>query len=131
MFLHLSVILFREGGSLSGGLCPGGSLFRGVSVQGGFCVREFCVHGGLRPGGLCVRGVSVQEGSLSRRGLCPGGVSVQEGSLSMGSLSRWGSVQVGFCVQGVPVRESPTDIQLLAGGTHPTVMHSCLVNFSR
>ena len=45
MFLHLSVILFTgvavsvHGGSLSGGLCPGRSLSKGVSVQGGLSVR--------------------------------------------------------------------------------------------
>ena len=57
----LSVSAFTTGGSLSGGLClargslsrglcPGGSLSRGVSVQGGLC-----------PGGLCL-GVFVWEG---------------------------------------------------------------------
>ena len=40
MFLHVSVILFT-GGGLSfclGGLCPGGSLSGGVSVQGDLCL---------------------------------------------------------------------------------------------
>ena len=53
-----------------GGLCLGGSLSRGFSVQEGLCPggslsRGLC-SGGLYPGGLCPRG------SLSRRGLCHG-----------------------------------------------------------
>ena len=47
-----------------GGLCPEGSLSRGISVQGDFCL------GGLCPGGLC-------RGGLCLGDLCP------EGSLSM------------------------------------------------
>ena len=62
MFLHLSVILFMgeslsKGGLCQEGFCPrGGSLFRGVSVQGGLC-----------PGGSLSRGFSAQRGSLSGR----------------------------------------------------------------
>ena len=48
------------------GLCSGG-----VSVQGGFCPRGLC------RGGPLSRGVSVQEGSLCPGGLCPRGASVQ------------------------------------------------------
>ena len=58
-------------GSPSGGLCPGVSLSRGVSVQGGLCLGGVG-PGGLCPGGLCVGRVSVQGG------LCPGGVCVRE-----------------------------------------------------
>ena len=53
---------FCPGGSLSGGggisvsvqggICLGGSLSRGVSVQGGLCPVSLC-PGGLCPGGLC------------------------------------------------------------------------------
>ena len=93
MFLHVSVILFvgvggfsvpacttghmtsRCGslsrGSLSQGLCPGGSLSRGVSVQEDLCL------------GVSIQGVSVQRGSLSRgslyRGVSVQGVSVVGG----------------------------------------------------
>ena len=61
-----------------GGLCWGGSLSRGLSVQEG-----------LRPGGLCPR-VSVQ-GSLYPWGSLSKGVSVQEGSLSWRHPVRWKS----------------------------------------
>ena len=86
------------GVSIQEGLHPGGSLSRGVSVQGR---------------GLCPAGVfSVQgEGSLSRgRGLCPGGgISVQgRGSLSRGG----GSVQRGLC---------PGGVGLCPGGRDPPV----------
>ena len=46
MFLHLSVILITGGGFAPGGLCLGGSLSGGVSIQvgspsgGGVSVRE-------------------------------------------------------------------------------------------
>ena len=86
MFLHVSVILF------TGGLCPGESLSRGVSVRG-----------------VSVQGFSVQGESTSRgvsvRGLCPGG------SLSRGSLSRGVSFQGDLC-QGDPlwIRQTPVKI---------------------
>ena len=67
MFLHVSVILFIEGG-LS--LCPGGCPSR--AVLGGSLSQE-----GLCPGGVSVQGVSVQGGFL-----CPGGSLSREGSLS-------------------------------------------------
>ena len=54
MFLHLSVILFTGGFSVQGGLCPGVSLFRGVSVWGGSLSR------GSLSRRVSVRGVSVQ-----------------------------------------------------------------------
>ena len=91
MFLHLCVILFTGGESLS----------RGVSVRGVSMSRGF-LPGGLYPGGLCPRAVYVEEASLSMGvsvngevsssvhggrglgGLCPGGVSVQGVSLSRG-----------------------------------------------
>ena len=75
MFLHLSVILFTGnvsfaeslcpgGGICPVGLCPEGSLSRGISVQWGLCPE-----GSLSNGSLCslsspvsVQGVSVQEG---------------------------------------------------------------------
>ena len=60
------------------GLFPGGSPFRGFSVQRA-SVQWVSVQGGLCPGGLCP-GVSVQWG------LCP------RGSLSRGSLSSGVSV---------------------------------------
>ena len=72
MFLHLSVILFTRGGSLSRGVFVQGSLSKRVSVQGGLCP-----------------GVSIQAG------LCPGG-SVSEGGLCAGwwvFLCRGGSVR--------------------------------------
>ena len=56
-----------------GGLCPGGSLPRGL------CLGGSLVQVGLCPGGLCM-GVSLQGESLSKGGLCLGvsvwGVSV-------------------------------------------------------
>ena len=73
MFLHLCVILFTGGESLS----------RGVSVQGGLCPRGSLSGGCLCPGGLCPGG------------LCPRGVYVEEGSLSMGV-----SVHVDLCQWG-------------------------------
>ena len=100
--LSLSRGVLFPAGSLSGGLCPGGSLsggslsrrvsVQGVSVQGGLCPGGVSVQGGLSPeGGSLSGGVSVQgdlspEGGLCLGGLCPGGVSVQErgGSLSGG-----------------------------------------------
>ena len=52
-------------GSLSGGLCPGEPLSRGVSLQSGLCLGGLC-PGGLCPGNLCtgdsVQGVYVGDG---------------------------------------------------------------------
>ena len=93
----------------------------GVFVQGGLCPGSLCPGGSLSRWGLCPGGVSVQVGSLSRWGLCPGGVSVQ------GSLSRGVSVQ-GVSVKGVSVQGDPP-LQLCPGSTHPTGMHSCLLNW--
>ena len=62
MFLHLSVILFMGGGSLSRGLC------RGVSIQAGLCPGGSVSDGGLCPEGPLFRVVGL---SLSR-GLCQG-----------------------------------------------------------
>ena len=89
-------------GSLFGGLCLGGGLCPGVvSVQRGLC------PGGFLSKGLSVQGVSVQGGLCPRGGLCPGGVSVQGeglclggGSLSGGRVSVQGRVSVrgeGLC----------------------------------
>ena len=77
---------------LKGGLCPRGSLSRGVSLCLGVSVRGVSAQGGLwglfpvwsLSRGSLSRGVSVQ-GGLCPRGSLSGGVSVQgEGSLSKG-----------------------------------------------
>ena len=89
MFLHLSVILFTRGGSLSRWRVS----FQGVSVWG----RS------LSGGGPCPSGVSVR-GSLSG-GLCPG-VSVQGVSIQ-GSPVRGGSALTGgggLCLGWVSVQ---------------------------
>ena len=94
----------------TGGLCPKGSLTRGVSVQRG---------GGLCLGGLCPeRRGSLSGGSLSREeGVSVWGVSVQRGGgLCLGGLCPGGSLS------GRP------HIRLRADGRHPTGMHSCLEN---
>ena len=97
MFLHLCVILFRGvsvkaciTGHMTGGLCPGCSLSRAFSVQGGLCPRSLC------PG--CSLGVSVTEVSVQGvavyGGFCPGWY------LSKGGLSLGGALS-GVSVQGV------------------------------
>ena len=76
MFLHLCVIVFKEG----------------VSVQVGFCPCGLC-PGGLYPGGLCLGGGGLCPGGgglcLGGRGLCLLGVGE---SLSK-EVILWGSVQ--------------------------------------
>ena len=87
--------------SLSGRLCPEGSLSRGVSVWGslsgvsvqGVSVWGVSVQGGLCPGGLCPGGLC-PGGSLCRVGSVQGGLCLG-GSLSSRSLSRG-----GFCPGG-------------------------------
>ena len=71
MFLHVSVILFTGDG---GGLSP--SMHHSSHDQGGLCPVGVSLQGGLCPvgGGSLSRGVSVQ-GSLSKGSLF-GGVSV-------------------------------------------------------
>ena len=111
MFLHLCDSVHEGGGSLSrgvsvqGGLCRGVSLSKGVSVQGCLCpgvsVQGDLCPGGLWPGGSLSRGVSVQRGSLSS-GV---GVSVQQGR--------------GLCPGGSMSGRPPGAIRLCAGGTHP------------
>ena len=116
MFLHVSVILFVGGLCPSmhhrshdqkGGLCPAGSLSRGMYVQGvsvrGVYVWGVSVQRGLCLGGCLSRGLCLGD-------LCPGGylsgrLSVQ-GSLSGGSLSR------GLCPGGSLSRGS------MLGTTH-------------
>ena len=98
MFSLASVILFTGGVSVPAfttGHMTWGSLFRGVSVQGGFYLGD----GGLCPGvslsgeGSLSRGVSVwgvcPGGYLGGGGLCPGGLSPGEGGLCPG-VSVWG-----------------------------------------
>ena len=75
-------VMFSQVFVCLGSFCPGGSLYRGFSVQGCLCSGVFLSGEGLYPGG-----------SLSGDGLCPGGVSVR------GSLSRGVSVQ-GVFVKG-------------------------------
>ena len=85
-----------------GGACSTGDLLRGTPgpggclVQGGFWSRECLV-----PGDVCSQGVSAPGGVCSR------GVSAP------GDAWSW----------GVPGGDPPT--AAAAGGTHPTVMHSC------
>ena len=67
IFLHLCVILFTSGGSLSQHASQ-------VTWQGGLCPGQ----------GLCQGGVSVMEGLCPKLWLCP------KGSLCRGSLSRGG-----------------------------------------
>ena len=63
---------YREGGLSLGGLCPVGSLSRGVQRRGLCPEVGLSPRGSLPGGGVSMQGVSVQ-GSL-----CPGGsVSVQ------------------------------------------------------
>ena len=113
----------------SGGLCPGETLSRWVSVQGILCPGEtlslqvsvqgrLCPGGSLSGGSLSRRGVSVQEGGLCPGGgLCSGwrslsrrGVSVQDGGpcAGEGSLS-WRGVSVleGDLGPGGLCRETP------------------------
>ena len=81
-------------GSLFGGLCPGRSQSRGISVQGaslsrgvsvqGVSVWGVSVQGDFCPGGSLSREVSIQGESLSRGVLCPGGLCPGGGSLSRG-----------------------------------------------
>ena len=98
MFSQACVVLFTGGGGGlcpsmhyrshdQGGLCLGGSLYKGVSVWG------ISVQGGLCPGGSLSRGGSVQGG------LCPGG-----------ALSRGVSVQGVSLSRGVSVRETPRTV---------------------
>ena len=75
MFLHVSVILFTEGVSVSVSVRGRSwSLSRGSLSGGGFCPGGVSVWGSLSGG-------SLSRGSLSRE------VFVQGGSLSAGSLS--------------------------------------------
>ena len=81
-------------GSLSWGLCPGGSLFGGALSKVSLC-RGLC-PGGPYLGVLCP-GLSIQMG-----GFCPGVGSLSRWSLSRGSLVRGGlcpgeSVRGGLC----------------------------------
>ena len=109
---HRCLSVYRGGLSLCpGGLCPGGSLSRGVFVQGGFCPGDLCPGGSLSRGSLS-RQVSVWEG------LCPEGVSVQGVSLSKGF-----SVHGGF----FSVTETPLDDNERAVGI---LLECILVSFS-
>ena len=94
---------------LRGGLCPGGSVWRG-SLSRGVCIllstrrcAYFCLLGGVPTTGVCVWGVCVQAGSLW-------------GVLSFGGVS----------IQGSAWMETPTPLVATAAvGMHPTGMHSC------
>ena len=93
----MSRILFTGGYLFHGGSAPGDAWSGGgCLVQGGFWSRECLV-----PGGVCSQGVSALGGVCSR------GVSAP------GDAWSW----------GVPGGDPPT--AAAAGGTHPTVMHSC------
>ena len=101
MFLHLSVSHSVHGGCL--GLCPGGgSLSRGISVQGvsvqGVSVRRSLSRGVSVQGGLCLRGLC--PGEVSVQGdLCPGCLSPGEGSVC-GDLCPGGLCPGGLCLGG-------------------------------
>ena len=83
-----------SGGSLSRGICPGGSLSRRASLS----------KKGLCPRGSPSEGVSVQRGSLSR-GVSVWEVSVQGESLSRGrSLSKGGLCLGSLCPEGISVQ---------------------------
>ena len=108
-YVFTAVCLSTGGGGLGlcpGGLCPGGkvsvhpggSLFRGVSVQGdlcpgrslsrGLCPGRSLSRGGLCPGEFLSWGVSVQVGPLSREGSQSGGLCRGGGRGGRGTLSR-------------------------------------------
>ena len=100
MFLHMSVILSTGDPCMKSlpvwppvGLYPGGSLFRGGSVQGMSLFRGVSVQGMSHPGGLCL-------GRFSVKGVSVQGVSVQ--GVSVPGVS----VQGGLC-QGDPLRQRP------------------------
>ena len=117
---HRCLSVYRRGVSVSaqGGLHP-----RGVSVQGGLHLRS-SLSGGLCPGGSLsqrsLSGVSVQgvpiPGGLCLRGLCPGG-------LCSGGLCLRDLCPGGLCLGGSLTWRPP--IRYRADGTHPTGMHSC------
>ena len=87
-----------QGGLCAGDFYPGGSLFRGVSVQLSLS------------GGVSVQGVSVWgsiQGGLCPGGLCLGGSLSRGWSLSIG-VTVWGvSVLGSLCPTAVSVRETP------------------------
>ena len=56
-------------GSLSGDFCPGASLSRGLSVQGGLCPGDLC-PGDLCPGGLCPENLCLAGGLCQGNPLC-------------------------------------------------------------
>ena len=106
-----------QGVSVQGGLCPRGSLSRGLCLgwslsrgslgslcSGGLCLgrslsREVSVWGvSVQEGGPLSRGISVQGGLCLKEGLCPGGYLSRGGSMSRG-----GSVSGGFLSRGVSV----------------------------
>ena len=147
MFLQLCVSFCSQGGSLSRGVSVQGVLFdgglcSGVSVKG-VCPGGLC-QGGLHLGGLSFqsRGVSVQGGlssqsrGVSVQGVSLMGVCVQGGLwlgeyLSGGSLSRGISVGGGF-VSGENLclwgsLSGRPPVRYKAGGTYPTGMHSCFL----
>ena len=88
----------HRGFSVQGGLCPGVSLSRLVSVWGsssrGVCVQGVSVPGDLSPGDLSPGGSF--QGGLCLGDPCPGG-----------SLSSGVSIQRGVLVQGISARETP------------------------
>ena len=99
-----------SGGSLSGGVSvQGGSLSGGVSVQWEALFSERSLSGGSMSGGSLSRGSLSSGRSLYKGGLCPREVSV------LGSLSVWDLCPGGLCpgvgggslARGVSLTETP------------------------
>ena len=106
------MFLFR--GLCPGGLCPGESVSKDVSLSRGraLCPLGFLSRGkGSLSSTVSLQGVSVQrslsKGLCSRMCLCPGGEVIVQGSLCPGE-----SLPRGSLPRGVSVRDIPQTVKL-------------------
>ena len=99
--------LFRGVGCLSRGISVRGISVQGVSVHRSLS-RGISVQGGLCPGGSLSKGVSVQ-GVYIQRGLCPRGSLSKGFFVQVGSLSR-GSLLWALCLGESLSRETPSSL---------------------
>ena len=105
-----------QGACVAEGMCVAGGVHGGGCAWQGAYMAGVGVHGRRIVVGVCMAGGMCGRGHVWQRGMCGRGACMAVGAC----------VAVGACSWGTHAPPSDTTrYGQLAGGTHPTGMHSC------